>query len=67
MYSNGASEVVVGKALKKYEIPRESVVIMTKVFMVVHDTPEGPKGAKMTGGPPSGGKPNQSGLSRKVS
>jgi diketogulonate reductase-like aldo/keto reductase len=40
MYSNGLSEVVLGKALKKYNIPREDVVIMSKVFIsvVVHDT-----------------------------
>lgn len=32
MYSNGASEEIVGKALKKYNIPRHKVVIMTKCF-----------------------------------
>lgn len=32
MYSNGASEEIVGKALKKYDIPRHKVVIMTKCF-----------------------------------
>ncbi|KAL4930113.1 NADP-dependent oxidoreductase domain-containing protein [Aspergillus undulatus] len=32
VYGNGASEVIVGKALKKYSIPREKVVIMTKCF-----------------------------------
>jgi len=30
-YSNGQSEVIIGKALKEYKIPREDVVIMTKV------------------------------------
>ena len=52
--------MIVGKALKKYEIPRESVVIMTKVYGVVHPTPEGPAGGMM-----AGGQPNQHGLSRK--
>lgn len=40
MYSNGASEVIVGKALKKYNIPREKVVIMTKCFWGVGEEPE---------------------------
>lgn len=31
VYSNGESERVLGKALKEYNIPRENVVIMTKV------------------------------------
>ena len=31
MYSNGESERILGKALKEYNIPREKVVIMTKV------------------------------------
>lgn len=32
MYSNGVSEEIVGKALKKHNIPRHKVVIMTKCF-----------------------------------
>jgi len=40
MYCNGASEVIVGKALKKYNIPREKVVIMTKCFWAVGEEPE---------------------------
>ncbi|EIW66533.1 hypothetical protein M231_02287 [Tremella mesenterica] len=32
-YSQGDSERILGKFLKKYEIPRESVVIMTKTYM----------------------------------
>lgn len=39
-YSNGASEIIVGKALKKYNIPREKVVIMTKCFFAVGEEPE---------------------------
>ncbi|KAI0006907.1 putative aryl-alcohol protein [Xylariaceae sp. FL0662B] len=39
-YSQGASEVIVGKALKKYNIPREKVVIMTKCFWAVGETPD---------------------------
>ena len=32
VYSNGASEIVLGNALRKLAIPREQVVIATKVF-----------------------------------
>ncbi|KAM7221758.1 oxidoreductase [Rhypophila decipiens] len=39
-YSNGASEVIVGKAIKKFNIPREKVVIMTKCYFAVGETPE---------------------------
>ncbi|KAL3420602.1 aldo/keto reductase [Phlyctema vagabunda] len=35
VYSNGESEVIVGKALKKYDIPRHKVVILTKCFGAV--------------------------------
>lgn len=31
-YSNGESEVILGKFLKAHDIPRESVVILTKTF-----------------------------------
>lgn len=40
VYSNGASEVIIGKALKKYEIPRHKVVIMTKCHWGVGETPD---------------------------
>ncbi|KAH8674225.1 NADP-dependent oxidoreductase domain-containing protein [Xylariales sp. PMI_506] len=40
VYSNGASEVIIGKALKKYSIPREKVVIMTKCNGAVGEQPE---------------------------
>lgn len=32
IYSHGHSEVILGKALKEMGVPRESVVILTKVF-----------------------------------
>jgi aryl-alcohol dehydrogenase (NADP+) len=50
LYSNGASEVVTGKLLKKYA-RRDEVVIATKVFFGTHLD--------------EGAKPNQLGLSRK--
>ena len=31
MYSNGLSEVILGKAIKQLNLPREELVIMTKV------------------------------------
>ncbi|KAI1500421.1 aldo/keto reductase [Biscogniauxia marginata] len=40
MYSQGVSEKIVGKALKKYNIPREKVVIMTKCYFGVGETPD---------------------------
>lgn len=36
-YSNGVSEILVGKFLKKYDIPRERVVILSKVFFPVNE------------------------------
>ncbi|RVD83183.1 uncharacterized protein DFL_007582 [Arthrobotrys flagrans] len=41
-YSNGRSELVIAKAIKKYEIPRHKIVILTKCWGHVLDTPEGP-------------------------
>ncbi len=37
VYSNGQSEIVMGKALSTYNIPRSKVVLMTKCFRVVCD------------------------------
>ncbi|EJD45603.1 Aldo/keto reductase [Auricularia subglabra TFB-10046 SS5] len=37
IYSNGLSEVVVGKAIKKYNIPRKKLVIMTKCCGAVNE------------------------------
>ncbi|KAF3064754.1 Versiconal hemiacetal acetate reductase [Daldinia childiae] len=34
-YSNGISEEIVGKALQKFSIPREKVIILTKCFLYV--------------------------------
>ncbi|KAI0078628.1 Aldo keto reductase [Panus rudis PR-1116 ss-1] len=35
VYSNGLSEILLGKAIKKLNLPREELVIMTKVFFPV--------------------------------
>ncbi|KAI1792210.1 Aldo/keto reductase [Ganoderma leucocontextum] len=65
MYSNGESEVIIRKFIKKYNIPREEIVIMTKAFFVVSHDP-----TVLTGGPATFGLintrqyVNQGGLSR---
>ncbi|KAI8576495.1 hypothetical protein K450DRAFT_256435 [Umbelopsis ramanniana AG] len=38
VYSNGTSEIILGKAIKKYSLPRHKIVVATKVFSVT--TPE---------------------------
>ncbi|KAF7590658.1 hypothetical protein BBP40_002549 [Aspergillus hancockii] len=40
MYSNGMSEILIGKALSTYNIPRSKVVIMTKLYYPVFLEPE---------------------------
>ncbi|KAG9017560.1 hypothetical protein FRB90_000765 [Tulasnella sp. 427] len=35
VYSNGLSEVILGKAIKKYNLPRDEIVVMTKVYGTV--------------------------------
>lgn len=64
MYSNGMSEVVLGKAIKELDLPRDEIVVLTKVYNpVAHDV-----GTNLIGkGPYDGiGYVNQHGLSRKV-
>lgn len=39
VYSGGDSEILIGKAIKKLQIPREEIVILTKVFMNVGKDP----------------------------
>ena len=56
VYSAGESEVILGKFLKQHDIPRESVVILTKTM--------GPDGKEEARGP--AGLANQKGLNRKV-
>ena len=59
MYSFGQSEQILGKFLKEYKIPRESVVILTKTFQP--DNRDNKNDVKA----PSGWV-NLQGLSRKV-
>lgn len=39
IYSNGISEEIIGKAIKKYEIPREKLVLLSKCYFYVGDEP----------------------------
>lgn len=34
VYSNGLSEVILGKAIKQLNLPREEIVVMTKVVLL---------------------------------
>ncbi|ORY46229.1 NADP-dependent oxidoreductase domain-containing protein [Leucosporidium creatinivorum] len=52
VYSNGVSEILVGKAIKQLKIPRSELVILTKAWNVVRKDP----GSH----PSSGGDPNKS-------
>jgi aryl-alcohol dehydrogenase-like predicted oxidoreductase len=58
-YSNGKSELIIGKALKKYNIPRQRVVILSKIFNPVMDDDSRPPSVN------DGALVNQMGLSRK--
>ncbi|GAA5888034.1 hypothetical protein JCM6882_000257 [Rhodosporidiobolus microsporus] len=63
VYSNGDSERIIGKAIKELNIPRERLVILTKVCMVVQDEPGlHPSTLK---NPDEQGYVNRYGLSRK--
>jgi hypothetical protein len=39
VYSNGASEIILGKAIKQLNLPREGIVVMTKVRYDTSSTP----------------------------
>ncbi|KAH9072789.1 aryl-alcohol dehydrogenase [Lactarius deliciosus] len=65
VYSNGLSEVYLGNAIKALNLPREEIVVMTKLF-----APVGKQGDEMIWSKPSAeldqmGFVNQHGLSRK--
>lgn len=62
-YSNGLSEVILGKAIKQHNIPRDEIVVMTKAWATVGKEP----GTVIRGQDPDKlGYVNQHGLSRKV-
>jgi aryl-alcohol dehydrogenase-like predicted oxidoreductase len=63
VYSNGKSEEIVGKALKRYNIPRNKVVILSKCYFgVASDGSQPPIAMARTN---DGEMVNQVGLSRK--
>ncbi|KAJ8097667.1 hypothetical protein POJ06DRAFT_19479 [Lipomyces tetrasporus] len=63
-YSNGGSEILLGKFLKKYDIKRDRVVIMSKVFFPIDE--DIPNFNVIThGNYPEGDYINTKGLSRK--
>ncbi|TRM56987.1 Aldo/keto reductase [Schizophyllum amplum] len=35
VYSNGLSEIILGKVIKQHNLPRDEIVVMTKVFFEV--------------------------------
>ncbi|KAG6907918.1 hypothetical protein DXG01_006848 [Tephrocybe rancida] len=63
-YSNGLSEIILGKAIKQLKLPRAEIVVLTKVFFTVandYETNVVVSGIK----PDEVGYVNQHGLSRK--
>lgn len=62
-YSNGRSEEIVGAFLRKCDIPRSKIVIMSKLFFNVY--PAGTEVNAMGQGINDGAQVNQVGLSRK--
>ncbi|KAJ3969668.1 NADP-dependent oxidoreductase domain-containing protein [Lentinula raphanica] len=65
VYSNGLSEVVLGKAIKQHDLPREKIVVMTKVYFAVGKTTDTMTMAKSKVELDESGYANQYGLSRK--
>ncbi|KAJ7168463.1 Aldo keto reductase [Mycena filopes] len=65
VYSSGLSEEILGRAIKKHQLPRDEIVILTKVFYPLSRDP-----AKLVHGTPAAdgeGYVNQWGSSRKSS
>ena len=60
LYSNGASEIVIGKALKRFNIPPRKVVILSKCYFPINEG-SGKRTTPVNDGP----NVNQMGLSRK--
>ncbi|KAJ3926540.1 MAG: NADP-dependent oxidoreductase domain-containing protein [Lentinula lateritia] len=65
VYSNGLSEVVLGKAIKLHSLPREEIVVMTKVYFAVGKTTDTITMVKTSSELDGTGHANQHGLSRK--
>ncbi|GJJ08868.1 hypothetical protein Clacol_003088 [Clathrus columnatus] len=66
LYSNGESERILGKAIKTLKLPRDEIVVMTKLYYVCGRSPEVSFRSAVPGdGPEENGYVNQKGLSRK--
>ncbi|KAJ7364280.1 NADP-dependent oxidoreductase domain-containing protein, partial [Mycena albidolilacea] len=63
-YSSGISEEILGRAIKQHQLPRDEIVVMTKVFFPLSRD----KTSFLYGGPAvdADGYVNQYGLSRKM-
>ncbi|KAF9012488.1 aryl-alcohol dehydrogenase [Cyathus striatus] len=64
VYSNGLSEIILGKAIKQLNLPRDEIVVLTKVFGTVARE-YGTSFYKTGENPDDHGYINQHGLSRK--
>ncbi|KAF8589419.1 aryl-alcohol dehydrogenase [Ramaria rubella] len=65
VYSNGESENILGKAIKQLKLPRDEIVIMTKLYGVVGRTPATNFLRSPPNAPEENGYVNQRGLNRK--
>jgi aryl-alcohol dehydrogenase-like predicted oxidoreductase len=65
IYSNGLSEVCLGTAIKELNLPREEIVVMTKVYGTVGKIGSAPLWATSAAERDKKGYVNQHGLSRK--
>ncbi|KAJ2916904.1 hypothetical protein MD484_g3516, partial [Candolleomyces efflorescens] len=63
VYSNGESERILGKAIKQFKLPREEIVVLTKVYAVVRKDYGYITGSQTWND--QNGYVNQHGLSRK--
>ncbi|KAJ7343383.1 NADP-dependent oxidoreductase domain-containing protein [Mycena albidolilacea] len=64
VYSNGLSEVILGKAIKQFDLPRDEIVVLTKLYFVVGREPK-VSFVNPADKPDNAGYCNQHGLSRK--
>ncbi|KIK57926.1 hypothetical protein GYMLUDRAFT_45734 [Collybiopsis luxurians FD-317 M1] len=64
-YSNGSSEIILGKAIKQHNLPRDAIVVMTKVYFAVGRAPNNLLMGKPSAELDGDGYVNQHGLSRK--
>jgi aryl-alcohol dehydrogenase-like predicted oxidoreductase len=65
IYSNGVSEVYLGRAIKALDLPRDEIVVMTKLFAAVAKSVELTVHTKPAAELDEEGYVNQHGLSRK--